>query len=104
MNLTHAIHYHDQQVTSRSLSKKLGVSEPLTLFAYAKNESVSKEICPNIKLIQVLEGQLKVTTTTSQTLNPADLITIPPQQAHGLVALTNCKFLQLELQQAGTTK
>ena len=38
MNLRAAIHYHDQQITSRSLSKKFGVAEPLTLFAYAKNE------------------------------------------------------------------
>nr|SFZ88820.1 Uncharacterized conserved protein, contains double-stranded beta-helix domain [Loigolactobacillus rennini] len=104
MNLRAAIHYHDQQITSRSLSKKFGVAEPLTLFAYAKNESVSKEICPNVKLIQVLEGQLKVSTTTNQTLHPNDLITILPKQAHGLVALTDCKFLQLELQQASTKK
>ncbi|MBJ8326479.1 cupin domain-containing protein [Streptococcus pacificus] len=97
-NLLTAITYHDQQIASRNLSKKLGLKETLVLYAMAKGETISNESSPNTKLLMVLEGRLLLTKDEdSQLLEANSLTTIPANQRHHLKADTNTKLLQLEL-------
>lgn len=57
-NLSQLVQYHDHQVASRSLSRLLGLSQSIVLYAMAQGESISQETSPKDKVILVLEGQL----------------------------------------------
>ncbi len=92
------VNYHEGQIASRSLSKKLDVANSVTLYAMAKGESISRESSNNTKLIYVLEGQLqlKVIDETFE-LTADDLKSISAHSLHDFLAMENCKFLQIEL-------
>ncbi|KRL84792.1 acetate kinase [Ligilactobacillus apodemi] len=99
LNLPELVNYHNQQIASRSLAKKLGITAQMLVYALDEGESISQESSSQVKLIEVLEGDLAVelADNTKETLSALDLLTIPAGQKHGLMALTRCKFLQLEL-------
>lgn len=93
------INYHEQQITSRSLSRKLGIDAPMTLYALDQAETISNETSTLVKLIQILEGRLEVTIEPGDKseLTVGELMMIPAGQLHNLKAKTPCKILQLEL-------
>ncbi|WP_019804575.1 acetate kinase, partial [Streptococcus mutans] len=96
-NLLDLIKYHDGQIASRSLSKKLK-SNPITLYAMPAGESISNESSKLIKLIQVLEGSLQVEIAGEKhIINHQGLISIAANQVHNLYALENSKVLQIEV-------
>ncbi|AXQ79002.1 acetate kinase [Streptococcus chenjunshii] len=100
INLNQMVDYHDAQITSRSLSKKLGLTAPIMIYAMDKEETISGEQSPQTKLIQVLAGCLEVTMgddEAPQKLTAQDLLVIQPQQLHAFKAAQKCKFLQIEL-------
>lgn len=45
-NLSQLVQYHDHQVASRSLSRLLGLSQSIVLYAMAQGESISQETSP----------------------------------------------------------
>ncbi|KXT78168.1 acetate kinase [Streptococcus sp. DD13] len=97
--LKQLVTYHEEQIVSRSLSKRLGIISSVTLYAMDQKESISKETSPQPKLLQVLEGRLAVTLEegTVEILETGELLSIAAQQLHSLNAITPCKFLQIEL-------
>ena len=50
-NLLDLIKYHDGQIASRSLNKKLEIENPITLYAMPAGESISNESSKLAKLI-----------------------------------------------------
>ncbi|MGT2948208.1 acetate kinase [Streptococcus devriesei] len=97
-NICDLIKYHDGQIASRSLSRKLTVDTPVTLYAMAKGESISNESGKLTKLIQVLEGSLQVETADERYLLEAQgMLSIAADQVHNLYALEDSKILQIEL-------
>ncbi|MFC6169277.1 cupin domain-containing protein [Loigolactobacillus jiayinensis] len=100
LDLKNLINYHDEQISSRFLSDKIGTSAPLTLYAFAANETISNEVSQLQKVFMVLEGQLQVsyaTTEREEIATAGELIIVPANEAHNLKALTPCKYFQLEL-------
>ncbi|MFZ8764563.1 cupin domain-containing protein [Enterococcus diestrammenae] len=96
-HLADLLDYHEGQIASRSLKKRFGTKLPITLLALAQGETISAEESPLIKIIQVLEGQLEVTSETdSWLLNAGDCLPLPVNYRHSLKAVTNCKILQTE--------
>lgn len=97
-NLLELIHYHDGQIASRSLTKKLALDNPVTLYAIPAGESISHESSTLTKLIQVLEGSLRVEIAgETYCLNDSALMSIPANQRHHLYALKDTKLLQIEV-------
>ncbi|OZV23262.1 acetate kinase [Streptococcus sobrinus] len=98
LELLNLVNYHDYQITSRSLSQKLGLDQVVTLYAMDKAETISQESSPSPKLIQVLEGQLKVSLAEEEAelLKPNELLTVPALKLHALKAVEKTKFLQIE--------
>lgn len=99
LNLNNLVRYHKQQISSRSLSEKLEINNPITIYAMDKDESISKESSSRAKLIQVLDGQLQITlgNDSPETLSTGELISIPSTSVHSFLAVTKCQFLQIEL-------
>ncbi|EJN93563.1 acetate kinase [Streptococcus ratti] len=96
-NLLELVKYHDGQIASRSLTKKLGMNNPITLYAMPAGESISNESSKLCKLIQVLEGSLQVEIAGEKhILNHQGLISIAANQVHNLYALKDTKLLQIE--------
>ncbi|EFQ58148.1 acetate kinase [Streptococcus downei] len=93
------VNYHDYQISSRSLSKKLSINQALTLYAMDKGETISQESSPQTRLLQVLEGQLEISLADGvvQSLLPNELLSVPALQVHAIKAVEKTKFLQLEL-------
>ncbi|HHS7779043.1 TPA: cupin domain-containing protein [Streptococcus pyogenes] len=97
-NLSQLVQYHDHQVASRSLSRLLGLSQSIVLYAMAQGESISQETSPRDKVILVLEGQLIFDLEDQkQVLTQESFIAIPAQKVHHLEAKTDCKLLQVLL-------
>ena len=98
VNLKNLVSYHDYQISSRSLSKKLELDKTITIYAMAKDESISNESSLQIKLLQILDGQLQLKMDgKEELLVEGDLLTIPAQTVHSIFAIERCQFLQLEL-------
>ena len=97
LDLLELVSYHDYQITSRSLSKKLSLNQAVTLYAMDKGETISQETSPKSKLLQVLEGELEISyEETSEHLIPNQLLMIEANQLHAIKALTPTKWLQIE--------
>ena len=98
-NLLELVKYHEGQIASRSLSKKLKTNNPITLYAMPAGESISNESSKLAKLIQVLEGSLQVEIAGEKhILNQQGLISIAANQVHKLYALKDSKVLQIEVE------
>lgn len=98
INLKTAINYHENQIASRSLNKKLNTDVPMTLLALAKEETISPESSACQKLIYITEGILAISFEENhETAYEGDLVVIEPMKNHGLKAISNCKILQIEL-------
>lgn len=99
LDLTTLVRYHDQQISSRSLSTKLEIVNPITIYAMDKDESISRETSPYTKLIQVLDGQLEIEldSGTTEVLAAQQILSIPRQMVHSFHAIEKCQFLQIEL-------
>ncbi|MBS7576048.1 MULTISPECIES: acetate kinase [unclassified Enterococcus] len=99
INLLNQINYHPQQIASRTMSKKMGVEVPITLYAFFEGEKISNEYSEFVKLIQVLEGKLAVQIKGEQPaqIQAGELFVVPAKQSHQITALLNTKFLQIEL-------
>ncbi|MEX2784141.1 acetate kinase [Streptococcus sp. H49] len=99
INLSQMVRYHDAQITSRSLSKKLGLSNSIMIYAMDKGETISSENSLRTKIIQVLDGRLEVALAdeTAQILSKQDLMVIQQHQTHAFKAIQRSQFLQIEL-------
>lgn len=98
IDLKSLIKVHEEQITSRSLSKKLGVAAPVTLLAFDSGETISNETSPLVKMVEVLSGELCVTLgEESFTVTAGEMVVVAPQLHHSFRALSACKVLQIEL-------
>ncbi|MFD2729171.1 acetate kinase [Enterococcus camelliae] len=98
-NLTELVQFSPEQIASRSLTKNLAVTTPITLFAFSAGESISSEKSDLVKVILVLEGALTVqyANQLSEVATHNHLLVIPPLSVHQFSAEKNCRFLQIEI-------
>lgn len=97
LDLTNLVPYRDHQIASRSLSRRLGITLPLAVYAMAAGETISTETASRTRLLQCLDGELTVIFTDHQTtVEPGTMLVVPAGTAHALSAEQPCKFLQIE--------
>lgn len=96
-SLNSLIDYHNHQISSRGLSRKLNTELPITIYALDAGESISNEQTSLTKLIQIIDGSL-VVNMNGETfpLNQGEIMAIPANTLHEIQANHRCKYLQIE--------
>ena len=79
-----------------SLAKELitkSTASSLTLLAFDDGQSVAPHVTPVDAVVQVLEGEVEITISGEKfDLKEGDIILMPKDEPHGLVALTKFKM------------
>lgn len=85
------VSYQDGQVISRTLSQ--GPNLSLTLFAFDKNEEISTHASSGDALVQILDGQARITIGDQQfELSKGEAIVMPANIPHALFAVERFKM------------
>jgi quercetin dioxygenase-like cupin family protein len=83
---------------SRVISRTAGGS--VTLFAFAASQEISEHSAPFDALVQVLEGELKVTIGGQPVdLGSGEMVMMPADVPHALRATTDCKMQLIMLRE-----
>lgn len=91
-NLADEISYNVNSIVSKQIIKKPNGN--VTLFAFAKNESLTEHTSPFEALVFVVDGQMEIKIGGKPIIVRAnEIIILPPNIPHGLVALENSKML-----------
>lgn len=90
--LVGSIDYQTKSIVSKQIIKKPNGN--VTLFAFDKDESLTEHTSPYEALVQIVEGRMTI-TIGGQPLNveEGEIILLPPNIPHGLVALEKTKML-----------
>jgi quercetin dioxygenase-like cupin family protein len=91
-NLAGLIDYQQGSVVSRTLiDKKTGT---VTLFAFDENQGLSEHTAPFDAMVQVLDGEVKITMSGKPVeLKKGEITIMPANQPHALAAKTRFKML-----------
>jgi len=90
--LVGSIDYQIKSIVSKQIIKKPNGN--VTLFAFDKNESLTEHTSPYEALVQILEGRMTITIGGQPyDVEEGDIILLPPNIPHGLVALEKTKML-----------
>jgi quercetin dioxygenase-like cupin family protein len=84
--------YQEGAVVSRTLLKRGGGT--MTVFAFDEAQSLSEHTAPFDAFAHVLEGEAQITIAgTSLTVHAGEIVLMPANQPHGLIARTRFKML-----------
>lgn len=90
--LKRMIDYQEKAIVSKQIIKKPNGN--VTLFALDKDELISEHTSPYEALVQVIEGKMKITVGgQNYNLEEGEIILLPSNISHGLVALEKSKIL-----------
>jgi quercetin dioxygenase-like cupin family protein len=92
VNLAKMVDYQKASVVSREMiSKKAGT---VTLFAFDEGQGLSEHTAPFDALVYLLDGEAEITISGRPfRLTQGEMITMPAQKPHALVALKKFKML-----------
>lgn len=97
LDLAALVPYREHQIASRSLSRHLGITMPLAVYAMAAGETISTETASRTRLFQCLDGVLTVIFADhATTVETGAMLVVPAGTAHALSAKQACKFIQSE--------
>ena len=86
------IEYQSNGIVSKQIIKKPNGN--ITLFAFDKDESLSEHTSPYEAIAQIIEGEMKITIGgVVNTVKGGEMIIMPPNISHGLVAVIKSKLL-----------
>lgn len=92
VNLNDEVQYLDGQIVSKTLAQSKYYS--LTLFAFAKGEEISSHDSTGDAMIQVLDGNLKITIGENDyELAAGETIIMPAKVPHAVYAMEQSKML-----------
>lgn len=90
--LKRMIDYQEKAIVSKQIIKKPNGN--VTLFALDKDELISEHTSPYEALVQMIEGKMKITVGGQYyNLEEGEIILLPSNISHGLVALEKSKIL-----------
>jgi len=91
-NLENLIDYQKASVVSRTIiEKKTGT---VTLFAFDEKQGLSEHTTPYDAMVQVLDGEVKITISGKPVdLKKGEITIMPANQPHALAAKTRFKML-----------
>ena len=90
--LNDEINYQDGSVVSKQIIKKPNGN--ITLFAFDKDESLTEHKSPFEALVYVVDGEMEIKVGgVPYNIKTGEIILLPPEIPHGLVALQKSKML-----------
>lgn len=90
--LINAVQYQTGSIVSRQLIKKPNGN--ITLFAFAKGESLTEHTSPYEAVVQMIDGSMEITVGgTPYTVKAGEILIMPANIPHGLRADENAKML-----------
>ena len=90
--LKEEINYQDGSVVSKQIIKKPNGN--VTLFAFAKDESLTEHTSPFEALVYMVEGEMEIKVGgVPYNVKSGEIILLPPNIPHGLIALQKAKML-----------
>lgn len=90
--LVGSIDYQTKSIVSKQIIKKPNGN--VTLFAFDKDESLTEHTSPYEALVQIVEGRMTITIGEQPyNVEEGEVILLPPNIPHGLVALEKTKML-----------
>jgi quercetin dioxygenase-like cupin family protein len=90
--LVGSIDYQTKSIVSKQIIKKPNGN--VTLFAFDKDESLTEHTSPYEALVQIVEGRMTITIGGQPyDVQEGEIILLPPNIPHGLVALEKTKML-----------
>lgn len=90
--LADEIMYNENSIVSKQIVKKPNGN--VTLFAFAKNESLTEHTSPFEALVFMVDGRMEIKIGGEPfVINANEIILLPANIPHGLVALENSKML-----------
>ncbi len=91
-NIISEIEYQSASIVSKQIIKKPNGN--VTLFAFAKDESLAEHTSPYEALVQILEGSMEITLGGEpHIVTGGERLLLPANVSHGLVAKENTKML-----------
>jgi len=92
VNITELVDYEEGRVVSRTLSAKPHVN--ITLFAFDQGEEISAHTSPGDAMVQVLDGQAKITIDKEElTARSGQVVVMPANVPHSVYADSRFKML-----------
>lgn len=91
--------YQEGAVVSRLIMKnKAGT---VTLFAFDEGQGLSEHTAPFDALVNVLEGEAKITIAgNAQRVQAGEMVIMPAQQPHALQAVTRFKMMLIMIRES----
>ncbi len=90
--LQNEINYQEGSVVSKQLIKKPNGN--ITMFAFDKGESLSEHTSPFQALLYIVDGEMEIKIGgTPYNVKAGEIILLPENVPHGLVALQKSKML-----------
>ena len=91
-NLKEQIDYQSSGIVSKQIIKKPNGN--ITLFAFDKGESLTEHTSPFEAVVYLLEGEMDIKIGGNPySIKSEEIIVMPPNIQHGLVALKKSKML-----------
>ena len=92
VNINELVDYEEGRVVSRTLSSKSHVN--ITLFAFDKGEEISAHTSPGDAMVQVLDGQARITIDgESLEATIGQVVVMPANVSHSVFASSRFKML-----------
>ncbi len=90
--LESGIEFQNESVVSKVIMKKDNGN--ITLFAFDKNESLSEHTSPYDAVVYIVEGEMEIKLDgVPYNVSTGELIIMPANVPHGLIALEKTKML-----------
>jgi quercetin dioxygenase-like cupin family protein len=92
MKLKELVNFQKDAIVSKTLLEK--ETGTVTLFAFAKDQSLSEHTAPFDALAQAIEGRAEIRIAgVPHLVNEGEMLVMPAHQSHALKALTPFKML-----------
>ena len=90
--LRDAVNYQEGSIVSRQILKKPNGN--ITLFAFDKEQSLTEHTSPFEAVVNIVEGEMEIKVGGEpNTVKAGEIIILPPNVPHGLVAQQKTKML-----------
>ncbi len=90
--LRDAVNYQEGSIVSRQILKKPNGN--ITLFAFDKEQSLTEHTSPFEAVVNIVEGEMEIKIGGEpNTVKTGEIIILPPNIPHGLVAQQKTKML-----------
>jgi len=92
IKLSEIVQYQSGAIVSKEIARK--PTGTVTAFAFANGQGLSEHTAPFDAIVQILDGQAKITISGEEhILSAGEIIVMPANEPHSLTSLSDFKML-----------